>query len=62
MRKGIPQINFKNYQRRQCFFEKERILKFFNVYTQPNCELECLANYTVDLCGCAKFSMPSNKI
>lgn len=45
--------------RRQCFFNEERNLRYFEVYTQPNCELECLSNYTVQTCGCAKFSMPS---
>lgn len=34
-------------ERRQCYFNKERDLKFFKVYTQSNCELECLANFTL---------------
>lgn len=34
-------------ERRQCYFNKERRLKFFKVYTQANCELECLANFTI---------------
>lgn len=33
--------------RRQCYFSDERFLRFFKVYTQNNCELECLANYTL---------------
>jgi acid-sensing ion channel, other len=33
-------------ERRQCFFNNERKLKFFKVYTQNNCELECLADFT----------------
>lgn len=33
--------------RRQCYFNDERYLKFFKVYTQSNCELECLANFTL---------------
>ncbi|CRK87601.1 CLUMA_CG001397, isoform A [Clunio marinus] len=45
-------------ERRQCFFNDERHLKFFRVYTQSNCELECLANFTLDQCKCVKFSMP----
>ncbi|XP_053685872.1 pickpocket protein 28-like [Sabethes cyaneus] len=45
-------------ERRQCFFNRERHLKFFRVYTQDNCELECLANYTLQRCGCVRFSMP----
>ncbi|XP_065075657.1 pickpocket protein 28-like [Ochlerotatus camptorhynchus] len=43
--------------RRQCFFNSERYLQFFQVYTQDNCELECLTNYTLQRCGCVKFSM-----
>ncbi|XP_065086994.1 pickpocket protein 28-like [Ochlerotatus camptorhynchus] len=44
--------------RRQCYFNYERWLKFFKVYTQQNCELECITNYTRLACGCVKFSMP----
>ncbi|XP_039453726.1 pickpocket protein 28-like [Culex pipiens pallens] len=44
--------------RRQCYFSHERTLKFFRVYNQNNCELECLTNYTLAKCGCVKFSMP----
>ena len=35
--------------RRQCYFNDERQLKFFKVYTQSNCELECLANFTLGM-------------
>uniref|UniRef100_A0A1I8NR71 Uncharacterized protein n=1 Tax=Stomoxys calcitrans TaxID=35570 RepID=A0A1I8NR71_STOCA len=44
--------------KRQCYLSKERQLKFFKVYTQNNCELECLTNFTYDLCGCVTFAMP----
>lgn len=44
---------------RQCFFQSERQLRFFKIYTQTNCEEECLANFTKNECGCVKFSMPS---
>ncbi|XP_031637928.1 pickpocket protein 28-like [Contarinia nasturtii] len=43
---------------RQCFFENERKLRFYKMYTQNNCELECLANFTRIECECVKFSMP----
>lgn len=36
-------------ERRQCYFNNERYLKFFKVYTQANCELECLANFTLGM-------------
>ncbi|XP_068142436.1 pickpocket protein 28 [Drosophila tropicalis] len=52
----------KHYEphRRQCYFQKERDLRYFNIYSQSNCELECLANFTYTRCGCVKFSMPRN--
>ncbi|KAH8264123.1 hypothetical protein KR038_003287 [Drosophila bunnanda] len=46
--------------RRQCFLSQERSLRFFKVYTESNCQLECLANFTLTKCGCVKFSMPRN--
>lgn len=44
---------------RKCFFKSERKLKFFKIYTQQNCELECLSNITLVECGCVKFAMAS---
>lgn len=46
---------------RQCFFDAERQLRFFKIYTQRNCELECLSNFMMAKCGCVKFSLPSNE-
>ncbi|XP_055305956.1 pickpocket protein 28-like, partial [Sitodiplosis mosellana] len=48
-------------QERQCFYNFERQLLFFKMYTQNNCELECLANFTRIECGCVKFSMPRTR-
>ncbi|XP_061393668.1 pickpocket protein 28-like [Musca vetustissima] len=45
-------------QKRQCYFEHERPLKFFKIYNADNCELECLTNYTLHKCDCVRFSMP----
>lgn len=44
---------------RQCFYSTERSLRFFKVYTENNCRLECLANYTLSKCNCTAFYMPS---
>lgn len=44
---------------RKCFFTGERQLKFYQIYTQHNCERECLANFTKAVCDCVKFNMPS---
>nr|XP_023027175.1 pickpocket protein 28-like [Leptinotarsa decemlineata] len=45
---------------RQCYFADERSLKYFNIYTPDNCRLECLTNYTLNMCGCVNFYMPRN--
>lgn len=45
---------------RDCYFEGERQLKFFKSYTKAHCDWECMTNYTVENCGCVKFSMPRN--
>lgn len=54
--------NLRHYKpwERQCYFSDERQLRFFKIYTQRNCELECLSNFTLAQCGCVKFSLPSN--
>ncbi|KAJ8927289.1 hypothetical protein NQ314_020292 [Rhamnusium bicolor] len=44
--------------RRQCYFPKEKYLTFFQYYTQQNCEVECLTNYTLSRCGCVAYHMP----
>ncbi|KAL1488811.1 hypothetical protein ABEB36_014607 [Hypothenemus hampei] len=45
-------------RRRQCYFPKERPLAFYQNYTQQNCEVECLTNYTRAKCGCVAYHMP----
>ncbi|XP_063377476.1 pickpocket protein 28-like [Cydia fagiglandana] len=45
---------------RQCYFPNERYLQFFQKYTSLNCQLECVTNYTVKICGCVSFYMPRN--
>ncbi|KAF5291401.1 hypothetical protein FQR65_LT01711 [Abscondita terminalis] len=47
--------------RRQCYFPSERQLQFYKVYTQQNCEVECLANYTLNRCGCVSYHMPHER-
>lgn len=61
----IPEIvatseGLRNYgpEQRQCFYQSERKLRFFKLYTQYNCEEECIAIYTKQECGCVRLSMP----
>jgi amiloride-sensitive sodium channel len=43
---------------RGCYFDGEKSLKYFRIYTKSHCEFECLTNFTLKTCGCVKFSMP----
>ncbi|XP_055382437.1 pickpocket protein 28-like [Condylostylus longicornis] len=55
--------SLRNYSphKRQCYYSDERNLRFFKVYTQKNCELECIANYTLNMCNCVSFYLPRTK-
>lgn len=57
--KATTEIRKYTSKDRSCYYPEERRLRFFKKYTLRNCETECLANYTLDICGCVKFSMPS---
>ncbi|KAL3273929.1 hypothetical protein HHI36_015354 [Cryptolaemus montrouzieri] len=43
---------------RNCFFSKERKLKYFAIYSQGNCNLECWTNFTLQACNCVSYYMP----
>ncbi|XP_039756675.1 pickpocket protein 28-like [Pararge aegeria] len=45
-------------ERRQCYYTGEHNLKYFKLYTQTNCEFECLSNFTYARCDCVHYSMP----
>lgn len=55
-----PNLDHYPVERRQCYFQEERHLRFFKIYSQANCEFECLTNYTLEMCGCVHYSMPRN--
>ncbi|RZC37445.1 ASC and/or SET domain containing protein, partial [Asbolus verrucosus] len=46
-------------KRRNCYFETERPLRYFQKYTSSNCQVECITNYTLKFCNCVNFFMPS---
>ena len=56
--------DLKNYKPnvRQCYFDGERKLNYFKVYTQSNCEYECLTKFTYMSCGCVRFVIFRNKL
>lgn len=47
--------------RKLCYLNSERSLKFYKVYTQQHCELECVSNYTLKQCGCVFLTHPRNE-
>lgn len=47
---------------RNCYYQHEKKLKFFKIYTNHNCEIECRANSTLKMCGCNAFYQPSEYI
>jgi acid-sensing ion channel, other len=44
-------------KKRDCYFEDERKLKFFKVYTKQNCEFECFAGANFET-NCKPFHVP----
>lgn len=46
-----------DYDKRKCYFDDERNLKYFKTYSQKNCELECLSNFTYMMCDCVSWFM-----
>lgn len=52
-------LMFWNPDKRGCFFEKERRLMHFNKYNQKNCDIECEANRTLQMCKCSPIYHPS---
>lgn len=56
---ATPELANIDLSKRKCFFENERQLAFYRTYTQRSCVLECEANFTLALCGCVQYYMPS---
>ncbi|RZC35740.1 ASC domain containing protein [Asbolus verrucosus] len=53
-----PSIKKYSPKKRGCYFQEERYLRYFKIYTSANCKLECLTNLTLDNLGCVNFYMP----
>ncbi|EFA05007.2 Pickpocket protein 28-like Protein [Tribolium castaneum] len=47
-----------NPEKRNCYMGYERPLKYFKIYTQQNCQFECLTNFTLNYCECVRYFMP----
>uniref|UniRef100_A0A182MXN7 Pickpocket n=1 Tax=Anopheles dirus TaxID=7168 RepID=A0A182MXN7_9DIPT len=53
-----PNVRQYNPNRRLCFYNHERYLRYFKVYSKFNCDIECLSNFTLEMCGCVPFALP----
>lgn len=49
-------------ERRHCYFQNEKNLRFFKIYTQKNCILECRSSNILARCGCVPFYYLSTDI
>lgn len=45
---------------RLCYFEGEKKLRFFKIYTRQNCKIECFSNFMFKLCDCVPFDIVRN--
>ena len=50
-----PDLVSYSLEKRQCYLEGERKLRYFKIYSRHNCEMECLSNFTALICECAPF-------
>ncbi|CAO1405347.1 unnamed protein product [Diamesa serratosioi] len=48
-------------EKRHCYFDDEKKLRFYKKYTMNNCEMECLSNYTLKTCDCIPFDSIRDK-
>jgi amiloride-sensitive sodium channel len=46
---------------RGCYFQGEKTLKFFRIYTRRNCEFECYAKHFIRKLNCVPFFMVRNE-
>ncbi|XP_064210820.1 pickpocket protein 28-like isoform X2 [Tribolium castaneum] len=53
-----PEVKNINPKKRRCYLKGEKVLKYFLVYSQSNCQLECYTNFTMKTCGCVFYFMP----
>jgi amiloride-sensitive sodium channel len=51
-----------NVKYRQCYFDGEKKLKYFKIYTEKNCKFECLSNFTLSKHGCVRYYMPRDSL
>lgn len=56
----MPSDEMRKYPPRErgCYFQDERRLEYFYIYSENNCLFECITNSTIQMCECTAFYMP----
>ena len=49
------QLRSMDPSKRNCYYENEKELDFFPVYSEPNCALECAWKHARETCGCVPW-------
>jgi hypothetical protein len=55
----IDELTNESFERRNCYFDHEKVLKMFKVYSKKNCEHECQSFAYADRCNCVPFYLLS---
>ncbi|VVC43318.1 Epithelial sodium channel [Cinara cedri] len=48
-------LKWRSLETRKCYLQNERKLSIFKMYTESNCNYECMINETISMCGCILF-------
>lgn len=48
-------------KKRNCFFDDEKELKYFKIYSKVNCEMECISELAMQKCKCTPFYFVRNE-
>jgi acid-sensing ion channel, other len=56
-----PDLKSFEPKKRGCYFEGEKKLKYFKVYSQRNCEFECYGDYMLKEIGCIPYFVVRNE-
>jgi acid-sensing ion channel, other len=53
-----PDLKELKPEARQCYFENERKLKYFKIYSKKLCEMECKSFVIFENCNCTPYYLP----
>jgi acid-sensing ion channel, other len=57
-----PDLRKLKPERRKCFFQDERKLKYFKIYSKKLCEMECKSFVILENCNCTPYYLPRDDL